>query len=663
MMDMTGNTPYMPPQGQGAAFPPPQPQPRVPLPPMPPRPQQQVPLPPMPPRPQPQQPAYPQQPVQQPVQQQAPQPQPAAPQPRPKGEDVPWGQRDFSAQAHAALKHYFGYDEFRPGQFKVINSILNGRDVMAIMPTGAGKSMCYQLPATVPNTLTLVITPLRALMRDQVQHLEARGIPAALIDSQVDWRGRNAIYQSAATHGLRMLYAAPERLQSRDFLDFASKVRIDMIVVDEAHCVLQWGSDFRPDYRNIADFVRRLPHRPVIAAFTATATPAQRDEIINNLGLDHPYRITTSFDRPNIHFRVIKATPKERMEQIVAWAHMHAEECGIVYCPSRKRTEQMAQTLKTAGVNAEYFHAKMPEDRKGEVQDAFLKGDIRVICATTAFGMGVDKSDVRWVINDSAPASMEEYYQMAGRAGRDRDRSTAVLMWSDGDFVNLRRRLDDAGSALTDPNDQKMARQAATERLNAVSRYCEAKRCLRAEMLAYFGEKAPSRCDDCSVCEHEDNTLAVLTAAERKRITAAGKQKTAKAKQPTGKRPTEKRPSEKKLAQQAEVEERRKALAARVGAVDGGERAAAERAILSMVADLRASTGEDPALSSVTYTLAGEDADFIVEAGLTSHPRFGELKGRFDKDLLRGIVTDMVDRKQLEMSKRRRLSLPGQGQA
>ena len=412
---------------------------------------------------------------------------------------------DYRGFAEAALTRFFGFPSFRDGQGEVVNAILNGQDTLAVMPTGAGKSVCYQLPATRPGTFTLVITPLRALMRDQVQHLAAHGIPAACIDSGVEPEARRAVYDAARQGALRLLYVAPERLVSREFQDFAHSLRIDLLVVDEAHCVLQWGNDFRPEYAAIGGFAASLNPRPVVAAFTATATPDQRADIAANLGLVNHFSIVTDFDRPNIHFRVINATPVHRLAQIIAWARSRPDECGIVYCASRKRTEQVAAALTRAGLSAEFFHARMDEERKSRVQDDFLAGRISVICATTAFGMGVDKPDVRWVINDSVPASIEEYYQEAGRAGRDGKPAVAVLMWSKGDFLLLRRRADEeAGSALENPADRERARLAAQHRVSAISRYCEAEQCLRAMLLNYFGQAAPECCGDCSVCNGED---------------------------------------------------------------------------------------------------------------------------------------------------------------
>ncbi|NEG95416.1 RecQ family ATP-dependent DNA helicase [Bifidobacterium sp. SMB2] len=417
------------------------------------------------------------------------------------------GDRDYTAPARNALKRFFGYDDFRAGQADVVNAIMNGHDVLAVLPTGAGKSVCYQLPAMALR-FTLVITPLRALMRDQVQSLERRGIPAALIDAGTSVAERRAIYDKALAGGLKLLYVAPERLKTRDFSTFANRMPIDLIAVDEAHCVLQWGQDFRPAYLDISKFVRSLPERPTteprlrIAAFTATATPSTRTEISENLGQRDPVRVNTTFDRPNIRFDTKYVGRWDREDEIVAWALGHKGQCGIVYCNSRKRTEELEQTLLDAGVAAAHFHARMAEADKGPVQDRFLSGEIQVMCATTAFGMGVDKPDVRWVINDGATDSIEEYYQEAGRAGRDGKESVSLLLWSDDDFEWLEKRIDESfNNDAMDAGEQSAARSAAFERLHAMERYCRSYGCLRAAFLKYFGEEpAAAKCGKCSNC-------------------------------------------------------------------------------------------------------------------------------------------------------------------
>lgn len=290
----------------------------------------------------------------------------------------------------AALKRYFGFDSFRPGQEEAVGAVISGRDVMAVMPTGGGKSVCYQLPAARPGTFTLVVTPLRALMRDQVRHLRSRGIPAALIDSGLSDTERAEVYGRALSGELRILYVAPERLHAPDFADFSHRIRISLLAVDEAHCVLHWGSDFRPSYMRIGEFIDSLSPRPVTMALTATASRTQAGEIRELLHLADPVTVTTDADRPNLRLTVVRARPGERLEAMIAWAKRH-KGSGIIYKENRKGCERLAETLRSEGIDARAFHAEMRDADKKRVQDGFLAGHPRVICATSAFGMGVDK--------------------------------------------------------------------------------------------------------------------------------------------------------------------------------------------------------------------------------------------------------------------------------
>lgn len=571
--------------------------------------------------------------------------------------------QDMVPAAANALQRLFGYPGFRPGQEHVVNALLNGQDTLAVMPTGAGKSICYQLPATRPGTLTVVVTPLRALMRDQVQHLAARNIPAALIDGGVPGQERNAIYQAAASGGIRLLYVAPERFRTADFRQFSQQVRIDMVVVDEAHCVLQWGQDFRPDYTGIGGFVASLPHRPVLAAFTATATPEQRDEIIRNLGLHDPFRITTNFDRPNIHLRVVQAKPKMRMEQCALWAKSHEGQAGIIYCESRKRTEAMADRLRQSGISAERFHAQIPEEDKARIQDDFLRNRIQVICATTAFGMGVDKPDVRWVINDSCPASMEEYYQEAGRAGRDGEKADAILMWSPNDFRLMRLRINqDAGSALNDPIMREKARRAALNRLRVMDEYCTSGTCLRHIMLSYFGQSdAAQHCGDCSICNDEPQSFLIEDAAASRRKSGArqsadpqdastSRPKRA-AQRPRNNKPTDAAP--RPIMTEDMIDQALEGLAQE-------QLDLAEREIVRMITDLSARYHEAPAMSTLNGILCGETRDFFIEAGYDKHPDYRRLEGRFTLQQMRAIEARMQTKGAIRIN-RRRLSLPSDG--
>lgn len=411
--------------------------------------------------------------------------------------------KDYSKAALAQLDKAYGYKSFRPGQLEAVNAILNRHDLIAVMPTGSGKSVCYQLPALRDGSFTVVVSPLRALMRDQVQALQARGVPAALIDSGVSPKQRQGIYDMAHGGGLRILYVAPERLWTDDFLFFAQSTRIDLMAVDEAHCVLQWGNDFRSSYLRIGEFIAGLPTRPVVAAFTATATRGQVPEIAGKLGLRQPVRIGTGFDRPNIRFDALKLKPSARKQFILDWVDGH-EGSGIIYCNTIKDCDSWAERLAKHGVDAAAFYAPLTDKDKARIQDGFLAGSPRVICATTAFGMGVDKPDVRWVVNAGPCESLEAFYQEAGRAGRDGRPARSVVLWTDSDFINWRYRLQGhAGSALDDPELRERAERAALGRLDAMQQYCEADECLRRVLLDYFGEDQDrEHCDNCGNCTY-----------------------------------------------------------------------------------------------------------------------------------------------------------------
>lgn len=410
---------------------------------------------------------------------------------------------DWSQAALNQLEKAYGYRSFRPGQLEAVDAILDRRDLIAVMPTGSGKSVCYQLPALRPGTLTVVVSPLRALMRDQVQALQARGVPAALIDGGVTPRQRRSIYDMAHGGGLRILYVAPERLGTEDFTAFAQSTRIDLLAVDEAHCVLQWGNDFRPSYLRIGSFIASLPARPVVAAFTATATRGQVPEIAGNLGLDRPVRVGTGFDRPNIRFDAVRLRPAARRRFILDWADAH-DGSGIIYCNTIKECDRWAGLLAGRGVDAAAFYAPLADGEKARIQDGFLAGSPRVICATTAFGMGVDKPDVRWIINNGPCESLEAFYQEAGRAGRDGLPARSVMLWTDSEFISWRRRLEgNAGSALDEPELRERAERAALDRLDAMERYCKTEGCLRRALLGYFGEDQDrAYCDNCGNCTY-----------------------------------------------------------------------------------------------------------------------------------------------------------------
>ena len=322
-------------------------------------------------------------------------------------------------EAYRALETHFGYKEFRPGQKELIGAILSGRDVVAVMPTGAGKSLCYQIPAAVTEGLTIVVSPLISLMGDQVRSLKEAGIRGSYLNSSLNPRQQAIVLERALAGWYDLMYVAPERLQDPTFIAFARKAKIPLVAVDEAHCISEWGQDFRPAYRRIADFAQMLPERPVMAGFTATATAKVERDIVERLGLADPLVVHTGFDRPNLSFIVREATPAARLSYMGRLLAQHRRESGIIYCRTRKRTDEVAEALRREGWRCGSYHAGMAPDERLFAQQAFVSDDMPIIVATNAFGMGIDKSNVRFVINDGLPLTLEEYYQEAGRAGRD----------------------------------------------------------------------------------------------------------------------------------------------------------------------------------------------------------------------------------------------------
>ena len=415
--------------------------------------------------------------------------------------------------AKSVLKEVFGYDSFRKGQEQLVNAVNEGKDVCGVMPTGAGKSICFQVPALMFEGITLVISPLISLMRDQVSALNAAGVHAAYFNSSLT-PGQYAKALGIARTGLyKLIYVAPERLDTERFLDFAldPNVKISFVAVDEAHCVSQWGQDFRPSYLKIADFVKKFKERPVVGAYTATATAAVKEDIIKLLELEEPVSVTTGFDRDNLYFSVKK--PRDKYAALKFYLQDKEEAMpgasGIVYCLTRKNVDQVADRLEKDGFSVTRYHAGLDEQVRHANQEDFISGNKQIMVATNAFGMGIDKSDVRYVVHYNMPKDMESYYQEAGRAGRDGDMAECVLLYGKGD-VRLNNFLIEHSNETNEELDEEekdVIEQRDKERLKKMTFYCHTKYCLRSYILNYFGEKGPKNCGNCSVCLNESQAV------------------------------------------------------------------------------------------------------------------------------------------------------------
>lgn len=432
-----------------------------------------------------------------------------------------------------ALTRYFGYDSFRPGQQGIVEALLAGRDVLGVMPTGAGKSVCYQIPAALSPGMTLVISPLISLMRDQVDALNDLGLPAAFINTTQTPDEQAMVFAQAAAGQIKLLYVAPERLETGRFRDFAARTPISLIAVDEAHCVSQWGQDFRSSYLGIGDFIAGLPQRPPVGAFTATATERVRRDIVGLLGLRDPAVTVTGFDRPNLYFDVVKLETKYKAAWVARYVADHPDESGIVYCATRKTTEALTDTLNQMGHPAVAYHGGMSPDAREVAQRDFITDKVPVVVATNAFGMGIDKSNVRYVIHHNLPESIEAYYQEAGRAGRDGEPSRCTLLWNESDIVTRRRLLDnDYENERLTPEEQEIVRQSKRRLLDGMVGYCRTTDCLHRYMTRYFGQElSPNagsaagediaadssqsgRCGACSNCESTFETIDVTRVAQ-----------------------------------------------------------------------------------------------------------------------------------------------------
>ncbi len=413
---------------------------------------------------------------------------------------------------YSILKKYFGYSTFKEGQEEIVKEILSGKDVLAVMPTGAGKSMCYQVPALAFSGITIVISPLISLMKDQVTALNQMGIRAAYLNSTLSYNQYLKALSNASNGVYKIIYVAPERLSTDIFREFAQNANISLIAVDEAHCISSWGQDFRPSYLYIDEFIKSLKQRPIITAFTATATKSVKEDIKDKLNLKLPYEITTSFDRKNLYFAVEKPEKKERalLQKIAEYKNV----CGIIYCASRKQTEKTTEILNENGYSASCYHAGLSNEDRTKAQDDFTYDRVKIIVATSAFGMGIDKSNVRFVIHYNMPIDIESYYQEAGRAGRDGAPADCILLYSGAD-VRLGKFMIDKGlEEKTDiePEEVEALRERAYKRLKDMTFYATSTSCLRKKLLAYFGDSI-EKCHNCSACNGVDSAKEISVEA------------------------------------------------------------------------------------------------------------------------------------------------------
>ena len=420
---------------------------------------------------------------------------------------------------HSILKKFFGYDSFRPGQEQIVQRLLAGQDVLAVMPTGAGKSICYQVPALLLPGITLVVSPLVSLMKDQVGALVQAGVAAAFLNNSLTDNQKALMLHRAREGWYKIIYVAPERLEMPGFQRFAQEREISMVTVDEAHCISQWGQDFRPSYLRIKAFVDSLPSRPVVGAFTATATAHVRDDIREQLALQKPYEVTTSFDRPNLYFETRRALPSQKPKELLDLVLKEGDNAGIVYCSTTKQVDETARLLQSRGIRAAAYHAKLDADTRRKNQDDFLYDRVQVMVATNAFGMGIDKPNVRFVIHYNMPKDVESYYQEAGRAGRDGQPARCTLLYSGTDVRTIRFFIEkemEADNGL--PADVKAeAARKAEERLKYMTFYSTTQDCLRGFLLHYFGEAAPKKCGNCSCCLAAEQEAQLQVEYSRRR--------------------------------------------------------------------------------------------------------------------------------------------------
>nr|WP_315023173.1 DNA helicase RecQ [uncultured Aminipila sp.] len=414
---------------------------------------------------------------------------------------------------HEILKKYFGYSSFREGQEELIDSILMGKDAVGVMPTGAGKSICYQVPGVMLEGITLVISPLISLMKDQVGALNQVGIRAAYLNSSLTQGQFRKALQLAKEGTYKIVYVAPERLESEEFLDFALHIKVSMLCIDEAHCISQWGQDFRPSYLKILNFIEKLPEKPVISAFTATATKTVREDIIRILKLENFTLLVTGFDRSNLYFAVKK--PKDKFGFVEKYVEDNCEKSGVIYCATRKNVEEVCYKLQSVGLPVTRYHAGLSDQERKQNQDDFIYDRKPIIVATNAFGMGIDKSNVRYVIHYNMPKNIESYYQEAGRAGRDGETAECILLYGGQDVITNQFFIENnRENSELDQETMEIVKQQDRQRLKKMTFYCATNECLREYILNYFGEGSGNFCGNCSNCDTEFEEADVTEIAE-----------------------------------------------------------------------------------------------------------------------------------------------------
>lgn len=425
-----------------------------------------------------------------------------------------WWRIQMIEKAYEILKTYFGYSEFRYGQKELITNLINGTDCVGIMPTGAGKSICYQIPAILMDGITLVISPLISLMKDQVHALLEAGIPAAYINSSLTPAQQYKVIQNAKQYKYKLIYVAPERLELDFFQEFAASTNISFVSIDEAHCVSQWGQDFRPSYLKIEQFIQSMPKRPIIGAFTATATREVKDDIISLLALQKPFVMTTGFDRKNLYFEVQK--PVDKFTALERFLERNPNKTGIIYCTTRKGVEDVCDRLILQGYRATRYHAGLSDKERKINQEEFQFDKAQIMVATNAFGMGIDKSNISYVIHFNMPKNIESYYQEAGRAGRDGEPAQCILLYSKQDVsTNLFLIEKDKENEELDPITRHEVLEKDRDRLKQMTYYCTTTDCLRAHMLRYFGEQSPNFCGNCSNCNANSKEIDITVEAQK----------------------------------------------------------------------------------------------------------------------------------------------------